>query len=307
VHGVTVEELLKAADAAMYRAKHNGGATFEFFSPELTHRAMEKLQLRNALRHPDLLSQLVVHYQPQLHLRSRAIIAVEALVRWNHPEGGLLLPGRFIKAAEEAGLASEIGDWMLRTACNDALAWQSLSRGRSMRVAVNVSAHQIKDERIVKAVRLALEQTGLDPSCLELEVTEDALQIGDEATRVLEQLKRLGVQLALDDFGSGYSSLGSLYTLPFDRLKIDRAFMRNVHNDPNGQSIVRAIIAMAHNLNLRVLAEGVETEEQLSFLRESQCDEAQGYLIGKPVSAEGLWEPTRRAWTNRRLSVVRGR
>ena len=212
----------------MYRAKRRGGAAFEFFSPELTNQAMEKLQLQNALRHPDLLSQLVVHYQPQLDLRSDAIVAVEALVRWNSPDGGLLLPGRFIKAAEEAGLITAIGDWVLRTACKDAVAWQSSLHGLSLRVAVNVSAHQIQDERIVAAVRLALGETGLDPALLELEVTEDALQIGDAAKRVLQQLKQLDVRLALDDFGSGYSSLGSLKALPFDRLKIDRTFLRDV-------------------------------------------------------------------------------
>ena len=185
-HGATVEELLRASDAAMYRAKRRGGAAFEFFSPELTNQAMEKLQLQNSLRHPDLLSQLVVHYQPQLDLRSDAIVSVEALVRWN--SGGLLLPGRFIKAAEEAGLITAIGDWVLRTACKDAVAWQSSSQGLSLRVAVNVSAHQIQDERIVAAVRLALGETGLHPALLELEVTEDALQIGDAAKRVLQQL-----------------------------------------------------------------------------------------------------------------------
>jgi diguanylate cyclase (GGDEF)-like protein len=310
-HGATVEELLRASDAAMYRAKRRGGAAFEFFSPELTNQAMEKLQLQNALRHPDLLSQLVVHYQPQLDLRSDAIVAVEALVRWNSPEGGLLLPGRFIKAAEEAGLITAIGEWVLRTACNDAVAWQSSLQGLSLRVAVNVSAHQIQDERIVEAVRLALGETGLHPALLELEVTEDALQIGDAAKRVLQQLKQLDVRLALDDFGSGYSSLGSLKALPFDRLKIDRTFLRDVQNDSDARSIVQGIITMAHTLKLGVLAEGVETQEQLAFLRDSQCDEAQGYLIGRPVSADLLHAQIARRSSihtaNRRLSVVTGR
>lgn len=285
--GTNVEDLLKAADAAMYRAKHRGGAGFEFFSPELTHLAMEKLQLQNALRHPDLRSQLVVHYQPQLDLRSGAIVSMEALVRWNHPNEGLLLPGRFIRAAEEAGLVSVIGEWVLRVACRDATTWKSAS-GTPLRVAVNVSAHQIKDARIVRAVQVALNESGLAPELLELEVTEDALQVGDEAQRVLQQLKELGVRLALDDFGSGYSSLGSLKALPFDRLKIDRSFMRDVVRDANGQSLVRAIIAMAHNLSLGVLAEGVETKAQLAFLQESKCDEAQGYLIGRPITSEQL-------------------
>ncbi len=286
-HGTTVEELLKSADAAMYRAKHGGGAGFEFFSPELTRMALEKLQLQNALRHPDLRSQLVVHYQPQLDLRTGQIVSAEALVRWNHPTEGLLLPGRFIRAAEEAGIISLIGEWVLRLVCRDAVAWEAPS-GNPLRVAVNVSAHQIKNARIVDAVRLALSESGLAPERLELEVTEDALQVGDDAQHVLHRLKDLGVSLALDDFGSGYSSLGSLKALPFDRLKIDRAFMRDVDSDENGRSLVRAIVAMAHNLNLGVLAEGVENPEQLAFLQEIGCDEAQGYLIGHPLTWEQL-------------------
>jgi len=286
-HGTTVEELLKSADAAMYRAKHGGGAGFEFFSPELTRMALEKLQLQNALRHPDLQSQLVVHYQPQLDLISGQIVSAEALVRWNHPTEGLLLPGRFIRAAEEAGLISVIGEWVLLHACCDAVAWQSATE-RPLRVAVNVSAHQIKTARIVDAVRQALDESGLEPARLELEVTEDALQVGDEAQGVLHRLKDLGVSLALDDFGSGYSSLGSLKALPFDRLKIDRAFMQGVDSDENARSLVRAIVAMAHKLNLSVLAEGVENHEQLTFLHESRCDEAQGYLIGHPLAASEL-------------------
>ena len=286
-HGTTVEELLKSADAAMYRAKHGGGAGFEFFTPELTKLALEKLQLQNALRHPDLRSQLVVHYQPQLDLQSGRVVSAEALVRWDHPTEGLLLPGRFIRAAEEAGLISLIGEWVLRVACQEAVAWQSVSEN-PFRVAVNVSPHQIKNARIVDAVMVALNESGLEPSLLELEVTEDALQVGDEAQRVLNRLKELGVSLALDDFGSGYSSLGSLKALPFDRLKIDRAFMRDVASDSNGRSLVRAIIAMAHNLHLGVLAEGVENEEQLAFLQESRCDEAQGYLIGHPLTSREL-------------------
>jgi EAL domain-containing protein (putative c-di-GMP-specific phosphodiesterase class I) len=218
--------------------------------------------------------------------------------------------GRFIKAAEEAGLVTAIGEWVLRTACKDAVAWQSWWQGPSLRVAVNVSAHQIQDERIVNAVRLALEETGLDPALLELEVTEDALQIGDEAERVLQQLKQLDVRLALDDFGSGYSSLGSLKALPFDHVKMDRTFLRDVQNDSDARSLMHGIIAMAHTLKLGVLAEGVETQEQLAFLRASQCDGAQGYLIGRPVSPELLHAHIARRSSihtgNRRLSVVTG-
>jgi diguanylate cyclase (GGDEF)-like protein len=286
-HGATAEELLKAADAAMYRAKRTGQGRYEFFSEELTVQAMERLTLESTLRDPRLLEQLVLHYQPQVSIAQARTVGVEALIRWRHPARGLLGPHHFIPVAEETGLIHGIGEWVLRTACIQARAW--IDAGHPpMRMAVNISAQQITTDAIVAHVVSALRATDLDPSLLELEVTEGALQTGAEAIEVLGRLKRLGVQLALDDFGTGYSGLSSLKLLPFDRLKIDRSFVRDLETDPSDRALVRAIIAMARSLKLEVVAEGVETEAQLAFLREHRCDEIQGYLVAAPMPAEDL-------------------
>jgi diguanylate cyclase (GGDEF)-like protein/PAS domain S-box-containing protein len=286
-HGNTAEQLLKAADAAMYRAKRTGQGRYEFFSEELTVQAMERLTLENTLRDPRLLEQLVLHYQPQVSIAQARTVGVEALIRWQHPTRGLLGPHHFIPVAEQIGLIHGIGEWVLRTACAQAKAW--IDAGHPpMRMAVNISAQQIAGDAIVTHVVSALRETDLDPALLELEVTEGALQTGAEAMEMLGRLKRLGVHLALDDFGTGYSGLSSLKLLPFDRLKIDRAFVRDLETDPSDRALVRAIIAMARSLKLDVLAEGVETEAQLAFLREHRCDEIQGYLVAKPMRAEEL-------------------
>ena len=284
-HGSTGDELLKAADAAMYRAKRDGRGRYEFFSAELTRQAMERLTLENALRHPHLLDQLIVHYQPQVSVASGRMVGAEALVRWRHPSGALLTPQDFIPMAEEAGLIQTIGEWVLSTACAQAKVWRDAGYA-PIRMAVNISAYQIRSDAIVDTVESALQRTGLAPSLLELEVTEGALQTGQEATDVLGQLKRLGVRLALDDFGTGYSALSSLKLLPFERIKIDRAFVQDLQTDANARALARAIIAMGRSLNLDILAEGVETPPQLAFLREEGCDEMQGYLLGAPMAAD---------------------
>jgi diguanylate cyclase (GGDEF)-like protein/PAS domain S-box-containing protein len=287
LHGVTNDELLMAADAAMYRAKHEGGRSYQFFSSELTKQAMEQLTLRNALRHPSLHDQLVLHYQPQVALRTGRIVGVEALVRWQHPTQGPLSPGQFIPVAEEAGLIHTIGEWVLKAACIQAKAWQEMGYP-PLRVAVNVSAQEIRGHAIVDRVERSLAQTGLEASLLEIEVTEGALQSGDEVVEVLEQLRRMGVRLALDDFGVGYSSLSSIKSLPFHRLKIDRSFIRDLPHAANDRSIARAIIAMGRSLNLEILAEGVETLAQLRILQDEGCHEVQGFLLGHPMLAEAL-------------------
>jgi diguanylate cyclase (GGDEF)-like protein/PAS domain S-box-containing protein len=286
-HGTTAEELLKAADAAMYRAKGGGRGTYEFFSAELTRHALERLTLQNALRHPDLREQLVLEYQPQVSLTTGRLVGVEALLRWEHPARGRISPLQFIPLAEEIGLIRSIGDWVLRTACAQAAAWRTAGF-LHLRMAVNVSAHQIRGDGIVDSVREALQQTGLEPSLLELEVTEGALQTGEQAQDVLRQLKHLGVRLALDDFGTGYSALSSLKLLPFDRLKIDRSFVRDLQDDVNGQALARAVISMGRSLGLEVIAEGVESQAQRAFLHEEGCDEMQGFLIGRPMPADEL-------------------
>jgi len=286
-HGATSEELLKAADAAMYRAKRGGRGRYEFFSEELTRQALERLTLENAMRDPRFYDQLVLLYQPQVAVASARLVGAEALLRWQHPTRGLLDPYVFIPMAEDAGLIPSIGEWALRTACRRARAW--LDTGYApLRMAVNVSAYQINAANLVDTVRSALEESKLDPALLELEVTENALQTGEHAFETLNRLKALGVRLALDDFGTGYSTLSSLKLLPFDRLKIDRAFVRDVQHDANGRGLARAIIAMGRSLSLEIIAEGVETQAQLEFLREEGCDEMQGYLIGVPMSAEEM-------------------
>ena len=286
-HGSTSEDLLKAADAAMYRAKRAGGGSYQFFSAELTAHAMEQLTLKNALRHPDLPDQLVLHYQPQVELKSGRIVGVEALVRWQHPSRGLLVPAQFIPMAEEAGLVHRIGRWVLKAACLQTKAWRDSGRV-PLQVAVNISPQELRNESMLDWVKSVLRETGLDASLLELEVTESTLQIQEGVGEALHALKRLGVRLALDDFGAGYSSLGSLKSLPFDRLKIDRSFIRDLEHQADDRSLTRAIIAMGRNLKLAITAEGVETHSQLNFLRNEGCDEVQGYLLGKPMSPADL-------------------
>jgi diguanylate cyclase (GGDEF)-like protein/PAS domain S-box-containing protein len=286
-HGESGEALLKAADAAMYRAKRNGRSSYAFFSEEMTRQALERLTLENALRHPSLTDQLVLQYQPQVEILSGRLVGVEALVRWNHPVRGLLGPNAFVPIAEDAGLVHLIGDWVLRSACRQAREWMRSERG-ALRMSVNVSAYQLRNERILESVAAALRDSGLPPELLELEVTEGALQTGDEAGAMLERFKQLGVHLALDDFGTGYSALSSLKLLPFDRLKIDRAFVRELEQDANDRALVKAIIAMGRSLGLDIIAEGVETPGQLAFLRKEGCDEMQGFLISAPLDADEL-------------------
>jgi EAL domain-containing protein (putative c-di-GMP-specific phosphodiesterase class I) len=215
---------------------------------------------------------------------------MEALVRWRHPELGLLPPGEFIPLAEEAGLIVPIGEWVLRTACAQSRAWQA-SGMPPLRLSVNLSARQVRRPNLVGTVRAALEASGLDPSCLELELTESMMMQNVDATRAtLQALNEMGVRLSVDDFGTGYSSLGYLKRFPIDTLKIDRSFVRDVTTDHDDAAIVTAIIAMAHRLRLRVVAEGVESEEQVEFLRKYACDDLQGYLLGRPVPAEQFAE-----------------
>jgi diguanylate cyclase (GGDEF)-like protein/PAS domain S-box-containing protein len=287
LHAATGEDLLKAADAAMYRAKRLGGGNYQFFTSDLTERALEQLTLKNALRHPNLCEQLITHYQPQVSIKTGHIVGVEALVRWQHPTRGLLSPGQFIPMAEEAGLIHVIGECVLKTACAQAKAWQD-SGYPPLRIGVNVSAQELRTDAVVKRVESILRATGLHASLLELEVTESALQNQDGIVEILQAIKALGVGLALDDFGSGYSSLGSIRLLPLDRLKIDRSFVRDLQQQEGDRSLIRAIIAMGRTLKLETIAEGVETYSQFSFLRDEGCDEVQGFLLGKPMTAADL-------------------
>src|SRR3989338_1197873 len=285
-YGEDAETLLKHADIAMYHAKEQGRDNCQLYTPELRARASKRLTLENGLRSALERKEFIVHYQPQVNVGTGQIIGTEALVRWQHCERGLVYPGEFVSLAEDVGLILPIGEWVLHTACVQNKIWKDAGLP-SIRVSVNLSARQFQQEDMVEKILHALKETGLEPHLLELEITEGTAMRNVETTVAkLNSLKRLGVQIAIDDLGTGYSSLSYLKKFPIDSLKIDRSFVGEVTTDPNDGAIVTAIIAMAKGLNLRVVAEGVETEEQLAFLKERQCDEAQGYLFGKPAPAE---------------------
>ncbi len=297
--GRDAETLLANADAAMYRAKESGRDTIQFYRPEFNLRVQEKFGMQEALRCAVLRNEFVLFYQPQVNLRTGAILAVEALIRWRHPTLGLLPPSRFIPLAEESGLITAIGEWALNEACRQAKAWQDAGLP-SIRMSVNVSARQFSEPRLTALVAAALADSGLDPKLLELEVTESMImRDADQAVATMEELERLGVQLSIDDFGTGYSSLAALKTFPVARLKIDKAFIKGLPEDENDRAVATAVISLGQTLNLKVIAEGVETPEQADFLRRSNCDEMQGYHLSKPISpdefATFLWDWNRRA------------
>ncbi len=278
--------LMKNADTAMYHAKEKGRNNYQFFSPEMNVRAVERHTLETALRLAIERQEFVLYYQPQVDMRTAKVVGMEALLRWNHPERGLLLPATFIGVAEDSGLIEPIGQWVLRSACQRAKAW--LDAGYpALKVAVNISSRQlIHPKEFSRGITRILNATGLDPRLLELEMTESLLvQNAEENIAVLRKLGQDGVRVAVDDFGTGYSSLSYLRQLPIDTIKIDRSFVRDLETDPEDRAIIQAIIAMAHSLELRVTAEGVETRGQLEALTRMGCDEYQGYLFSKPLPA----------------------
>lgn len=283
-----IATLVSQANKAMHQAKHLGGGSFQFFSHSLQTSTLERLQLENQLRKAIAEDQLKVFYQPKLCLKTGRLHAAEALVRWDHPQLGSVPPSEFIGLAEETGLIGAIGEFVLREACRQACEWQ---RGglAPIRVSVNLSVHQLRQGKLVSLVRQVLEETGLAPSYLELELTES--QLLDSLESILttfQQLHELGVKLAIDDFGTGYSSFSYLKRFAVDYVKIDQTFIRGVGRCREDEAITKAIITMAHSLGLKVVAEGVEDAQQLSFLRAQSCDEVQGYLISRPVHAYAL-------------------
>jgi diguanylate cyclase (GGDEF)-like protein len=285
--GVDAETLLQHADAAMYHAKKNGRNAFQFFAPVMNAFARERLEIESGLRRALVQGgEFELHYQPKVEVSSGRIDSAEALIRWRHPKRGLTAPSGFIPIAEETGLIVPIGEWVLFEACRQARAWQSGGM-QPLRIAVNLSAQQFKQKSLVTTVREALAAAGLDPGYLELELTESAVMHDAESSiQVLRQLSDLGVRISVDDFGTGYSSLSYLRRLPLDKLKIDRSFIREVAASRDDAEIVRAIVSLAHSLHLKVIAEGVETAEQLTFLRGLGCDQYQGFHCSPPVPAD---------------------
>ncbi len=283
-----IPALISQANIAMQHAKHLGGNNFQFYTASLQASTLERLQLENQLRKAVEERQLKVFYQPKLCLATGRLNAAEALVRWDHPDLGRVPPGDFIGLAEEIGLIGPIGEFVLRQACWQACEWQRQGLP-AIRVSVNLSVHQLRQGKLVSQVRSVLEETGLAPHFLELELTEShLLDSVEHIVSTFQQLRDLGVKLAIDDFGTGYSSLSYLKRIPVDYVKIDQAFIRGLSEGGADAAITRAIIAMAHGLSLKVVAEGVEHPGQLAFLKEQKCDEVQGYLISRPVDAEGL-------------------
>ena len=297
-NGTDIDTLLMNADAAMYSAKDMGRNNYQFYASEMNAKVQDKLVLQDGLRRAIEHSEFLLLYQPQIDLLSGRITGVEALIRWQHPELGVISPNRFIPLAEETGLIVQIGEWVLRTACMQNKAWQDTGLP-SIRLSVNVSARQFAEKNLIHRVARALEDSGLDACHLELELTESLImQDVPQAIVKMEALQTMGVQMSIDDFGTGYSSLSALKQFPVCRLKIDQSFIRDIPADPDDKAIAMAVISLGHMLNLKVMAEGVETEQQLAFLREHECDEAQGFLFSRPVSPDEIAKLLRRAVWN---------
>ena len=283
--GEDAETLIKNADTAMYHAKENGRNNFQFFKAEMNLRSVERQSLEGSLRRALEREEFLLHYQPKVYLDTGEITGAEALIRWQHPDRGLVPPAQFVPIAEDCGLIIQIGRWVLREACRQAREWQDAGLPFK-RVSINVSAVEFRDKSFVEGVRRILAETGLEAHCLDLELTESVLMEDAESTgAVLQELKTMGVHLVVDDFGTGYSSLSYLQQFPIDVLKIDQSFVHRITGDPDDSPIVRAIIDMGKNLKQRVVAEGIETQEQLAFLQAQHCVEGQGYLFSRPLAA----------------------
>jgi diguanylate cyclase (GGDEF)-like protein/PAS domain S-box-containing protein len=294
-HGADCETLIKNADTAMYRAKDGGRNNFRFFTEDMNVQAVERLSLENSLRSALAKNQLFLMYQPQMDIATESIVGLEALLRWQHPELGLVPPDKFIRIAENSGLILPIGEWVLRTACSQARKWQDEGLP-VVSVAVNVSAVQFRQENFCELIRKVLHESGLAPQYLELELTESLLLVDEGVTfSVLQELRAMGLTLAIDDFGTGYSSFNYLRLFRISKLKIDRSFIRDVTVNPDDAAITAGIIGMAKSLKLKVLAEGVENEAQMLFLRAHRCDEIQGYYFSKPLTIDKVAEKLRGA------------
>jgi diguanylate cyclase (GGDEF)-like protein len=288
--GVDSETLIKNADTAMYQAKEQGRDNYQLFNAFINAKALQRIALEHGLRKALANQELAVHYQPIYDFRSGRISGMEALLRWNHPTIGMIPPAVFIPLAEAIGVMVPIGMWALRVACAQAKTWHDAGF-RNLCLAVNLSVNQLQQTDLLPRIGEMLSECGLPPRLLELEITEsNAMQSPENSIRTLFDMKKMGVRISLDDFGTGHSSLSYLKRFPIDTLKIDQSFVRDINNDPDTAAIVTAIIAMAHSLRMKVIAEGVEFSEQAAFLRKHGCDQMQGYLIKAPVPAESFTE-----------------
>jgi len=288
--GEDVDVLLRNADIALYAAKEEGRNRYRFFSEKMNSRMLERLAIESDLRKALERDELLLHYQPQVESLTGKVIACEALVRWDHPERGLVPPLDFIGIAEETGLIIPLGEWVLREACEQAMSWHRAGYS-DLRVSVNIASQQLTQSDLVATVNKVLESTGLDGKYLELELTESSLMTDVETTiQTLRNLKDTGLSLSVDDFGTGYSSMTYLKRFPLDSLKIDRSFVQDLNVDANDAAITRAVIALAKALDLSTIAEGVEEEEQLAFLRVLGCDLIQGYYFSRPLPEDGIIE-----------------
>ncbi len=284
VDGRDSPTLLRNAGAALAEARSLGGNNYQFYTCDIHARAVDRLAMENDLRRALERDEFELFYQPKIDIRSKRVVGMEALIRWNHPKLGLVSPVDFIPVAEETGLIVPIGEWVVRNACLQSKLWHD--EGLPLRVAVNLSPCQFQQRDLATQINRIVKETGFDPTFLNLEVTESSLMNNtDDAISILNDLRKTGIQISIDDFGTGHSSLGYLKYLPIDVLKIDRSFVRDVTTSSNGAALVNAVITLAHNLGLKVVAEGVENEDQLNFLRHSDCDEWQGFLYSKPIKA----------------------
>ena len=282
--------LMNNADTAMYSAKNSGKNRYQFYNQTMKNKVIERLEMENNLRHAIERNELVIYYQPQVELKNGEISGLEALVRWITPSRGMISPMDFIPLAEETGLIVPIGEWVLRTACEQTKLWQDKGY-HSLNIAINLSVKQFRQANLVESINNIILETGIEPKYVELEITETTAMenIGD-IIQTLDKLKEMGVTIALDDFGTGYSSLNYLKKLPIDILKIDKDFIYDITNQKNQEEIVKIIISLAHSMNLKVVAEGVETVDKLNFLKEHNCDKVQGYYFSKPLSKEDIEE-----------------
>jgi diguanylate cyclase (GGDEF)-like protein len=285
-----IETLLKYADIAMYHAKEHGRNTYQFYSPAINLSSSERIQMENSLRQAVERNELVLHYQPQADIDTRQVLCAEALVRWKHPEQGMLDPRHFIPLAEETGFITAIDEWVLKAACKQFKEWKEADL-LNMCVTVNLSAKQFQKADFVECITEILDETGFEPNRLQLEITEStAMKSTEHTIPNMNRLAELGVGISIDDFGTGYSSLSYLKKLHIQKLKIDKSFIHDIATDPDAMSIISAVTAMAQNMKIRVIAEGVETEQQIEFLKSVGCQEMQGFLFSRPLPAEEFRE-----------------